>query len=45
MEKATQIFVNFIPSGFGEREIKAQFEKFGDIKSVAVKNGFCFIVR
>lgn len=37
------IFIKNLPYGITEREIKSKFDKYGEIKSINPKNGFCFI--
>lgn len=44
MDQATQIYVKGIPSNVTDKDLRAKFEKFGEIKSVSIKAGFCFIV-
>jgi RNA recognition motif-containing protein len=43
MEQATQIFVQGLPLNTNERDLRIKFEKYGDIRSVSLKQGFCFI--
>lgn len=40
-----QIFVNGLPADVKEKDIRYKFDKFGEIKNIIIKNGFCFIVR
>ena len=44
MEQATQIYVSGIPLDVKEKDLRMKFEKFGELKNVSIKNGFCFIV-
>jgi RNA recognition motif-containing protein len=44
MEQATQIYVSGIPFDVKEKDLRNKFEKFGSLKGVTIKNGFCFIV-
>ncbi len=43
LSSLSTIFVRNIPIQLTDREIRARFEKFGEIKNVEIKNGFCFI--
>lgn len=44
MEQATQIYVSGTPSDVKEKDLRSKFEKFGEVKNITIKNGFCFIV-
>lgn len=44
MEKPNQIFVNGLPNDVKEKDIRIKFEKFGEIRNVIPKNGYCFVV-
>lgn len=39
----TQIIVKGLTEEIDEKELRFKFEKFGDIKDVNMKSGFCFI--
>lgn len=43
MEQVTQIFVQGLPTSTVERDLRIKFEKYGDIRSISLKQGYCFI--
>ena len=43
MEQMTQIFVQGLPTSTVERDLRIKFEKYGDIRSISLKQGYCFI--
>ena len=42
-QPSSQIFVKNLPSNIDHDELKNKFEKFGEIKNITLKTGFCFI--
>lgn len=43
MEHQNQIIVKGLPEEVDEKDVRIRFEKFGDIKDIRMKSGFCFI--
>jgi splicing factor, arginine/serine-rich 4/5/6 len=44
-EKGAQIYIGHLSHRIQERDLEKEFKPFGEIKDVAVKRGFGFIVR
>lgn len=44
-ERNYQIYITNLPYDIREKDIRYKFEKFGEIKNISLKVGFCFIVR
>jgi RNA recognition motif-containing protein len=41
--KENSVFVKNLPTFVSERDIRAKFEKYGEIVNIKIKQGFCFI--
>ena len=43
-ERVSQIYVSNLPYEIREKDVRYKFEKYGEIKHIALKTGYCFIV-
>lgn len=41
--KSSKIYINKLPTNIQEDEIRDEFKKYGDIKDINLKRGFCFL--
>ena len=40
---SNQIFISGIPLDTRDKDLRSKFEKYGDIKNINIKQGFCFM--